>query len=127
VVIPNRKIVGEILHNFSTIRQLHLAVTVSYATNLTEALALSRSILSSNPGVLKEPGPAVGISQLGDSGITISVDPWVSVADFGRVQGELNQAFVEVFRAAHIQIPAPQHEVRMLSTGQAGEEGRRIV
>jgi small conductance mechanosensitive channel len=120
VVIPNKKIVGEILHNFSKIRQLHLAVTVAYSTNLSEALALIRSILVSNPGVLKDPGPAVGISQLGDSGITISVDPWVAVADFGRVQGELNQAFVERFRAAHIQIPYPQHEVRMLSTGQAG-------
>ena len=120
VVIPNKKIVGEILHNFSTIRQLHLAVTVSYATNLTEALALVRSILASNPGVLKEPGPAVGISQLGDSGITISVDPWVSVADFGRVQGELNQALVERFRSSHIDIPYPQHEVRLLATAPAG-------
>ena len=120
VVIPNRKIVGEILHNFSTIRQLHLTVTVSYATNLTEALELVRSILASNPGVLKEPGPAVGISQLGDSGITISVDPWVSVADFGRVQGELNQAVVEHFQSAHIHIPYPQHEVRLLSAAPAG-------
>ena len=114
VVIPNRKIVGEILHNFSNIRQLHLAVSVAYSTNLTEALAVLRAILASNSGVLKDPAPAVGISQLGDSGITISIDPWVSVADFGRVQGELNQAFVERFHSAHIQIPRPQREVRML-------------
>ena len=115
VVIPNRKVVGEILHNFSNIRQLHLAVPVAYSTNLTEALALVRSILASNSGVLKDPSPAVGISQLGDSGITISIDPWVPVADFGRVQAELNQAFVERFHSAHIQIPYPQREVRMLS------------
>jgi len=116
VVIPNRKIVGEILHNFSTIRQLHLAVTVAYSTNLTEALTLVRSILASNSGVLKDPAPAVGISQLGDSGITVSIDPWVSVADFGKVQGELNQVLVERFQSAHIQIPYPQREVRLLST-----------
>jgi small conductance mechanosensitive channel len=115
VVIPNRKIVGEILHNFSHIRQLHLAVTVAYSTNLTDALALVRSILDSNPGVLKDPAPAVGISQLGDSGVTISIDPWASVADIGRVQGELNQVLVERFRTAHIDIPYPQREVRLLS------------
>src|SRR4026208_1537679 len=51
VVTPNKKTAGDILPNSSTIRQLHLAVTVSYATNLTEALALVRSILASNPGV----------------------------------------------------------------------------
>ena len=116
VVIPNRKIVGEILHNFSHIRQLHLTVTVAYSTDLTKALALVRSILDSNPGVLKDPAPAVGISQLGDSGITISIDPWVSVAEFGSVQGQLNQVLVERFQSAQIQIPYPQREVRLLST-----------
>ena len=115
VVIPNRKIVGEILHNFSNIRQLHLTVMVAYSTNLTETLTLVRSILDANPGVLKDPAPAVGISQLGDSGITISIDPWVGVADFARVQGELNQVLVERFQSAHIRIPYPQHEVRLLS------------
>ncbi|MET0513780.1 MAG: mechanosensitive ion channel family protein [Nitrospiraceae bacterium] len=115
VVIPNRKIVGEILHNFSHIRQLHLAITVAYSTNLTEALALVRSILALNPAVLKDPAPAVGITQLGDSGIMISIDPWVSVADYARVQGELNQVLVERFQSADIQIPYPQHEVRLLS------------
>ena len=114
VVIPNRKIVGEILHNFSNIRQLHLTVSVAYSTNLTQALALVREILAQNPGVLKDPSPAVGVSQLGDSGITISIDPWVSVADVGRVQGELNQALIERFRSAHVDIPIPKHEVRLL-------------
>ena len=115
VVIPNRKIVGEILHNFSTIRQLHLTVGVAYNTNLRDALAIVREILGQNPGVLTDPAPAVGIAQLGDSGITISIDPWTSIVNFGRVQGELNQAIVERFRAAHIEIPFPQHEVRLLS------------
>jgi small conductance mechanosensitive channel len=115
VIIPNRKIVGEILHNFSNIRQLHLTVSVAYSTNLTEALGVIRSILASNSGVLKDPAPAVGISQLGDSGITISIDPWVSVAEYGSVQGALNQALVERFHSANIQIPYPQREVRMLA------------
>jgi small conductance mechanosensitive channel len=116
VVIPNRKIVGEILHNFGTIRQLHLRVGVAYRTNLDEALALVREILAQNPGVLTDPAPVVGISQLGDSGITISIEPWTSVVNFLRVQAEVNQAIIERFRAAHIEIPFPQHEVRLLST-----------
>ena len=116
VVIPNRKIVGEILHNFSTIRQLHLTVGVAYSTNLSEALALVREILTQNPSVLTNPAPAVGITQLGDSAITLSIDPWVSVVNFAKAQGELNQAILERFRAAHIQIPFPQHEVRLLTT-----------
>lgn len=116
VVIPNRKIVGEILHNFGTIRQLHLQVGVAYRTNLSEALALVREILAQNSGVLTDPAPLVGISELGDSAITISIKPWTSVVNFGRVEGELNQTIIERFRAAHIEIPFPQQEVRLLST-----------
>src|SRR5689334_17770644 len=40
LVIPNRKIVGEILHNYGTIRQLDLSVGVAYGTNIQETLAL---------------------------------------------------------------------------------------
>ena len=115
VVIPNRKIVGEILHNFSTIRQLHLKVGVAYSTNLNEALGIVREILAQNAGVLTEPAPAIGISELGHSAITISIDPWVSVVNFGKVQGEVHQAIIERFRSARVEIPFPQHEVRMLS------------
>src|SRR5262249_39519379 len=30
IIIPNRKIVGEILHNFGTLRQLHLAIVLPH-------------------------------------------------------------------------------------------------
>jgi small conductance mechanosensitive channel len=114
VVIPNRKIVGEILHNFGSIRQLSLSVGVSYATDLNQALAIAKDLLARNPRVLKEPMAAVGISQLGDSAIIISVQPWVRVSDYAEAQGELNQAIIERFRTAHIAIPFPQHDVRLL-------------
>lgn len=114
VVIPNRKIVGEILHNFGTIRQLSLSVGVSYATDLNQALIIAKDLLARNPRVLKEPMAAVGISQLGDSAITISMQPWVRISEYAQAQGELNQAIIERFRAAHIAIPCPQHEVRLL-------------
>ena len=115
IVIPNRKIVGEILHNYGRVRQLHLAVGVGYGTNLTDALAIVHDILDKNPRVLKDPAPAVGISQLADSAITISINPWAKVTDFGAAQAELYQALVERLRARNIDIPFPQREVRLLN------------
>ncbi len=43
VVIPNRKIVGEILHNHGAMRQLDLDVGVAYGSNLPKVLATVRS------------------------------------------------------------------------------------
>src|SRR5574341_1250314 len=114
VVIPNRKIVGEILHNFGTVRQLNIKVGVAYGTNLNAALTLVRDIISRNPRILKEPPAVVGVSLLGDSAITISAQPWVAVPDFVDAQVELYQSIIEGFRANKIEIPFPQRGVRLL-------------
>jgi threonine dehydrogenase-like Zn-dependent dehydrogenase len=114
VIIPNRKIVGEILHNHGTIRQLELTVGVSYATDLPKALGAARETLLANSRVLKTPAPMVGITSLGDSAITLALGPWVAVPDYAPAQGELYQSVVERFRTAGIEMPFPQREVRLL-------------
>jgi small conductance mechanosensitive channel len=114
VRIPNHKIVGEILHNYGTMRQLNLLVGVGYGSNLTEVLAVVNEVLAHSPRVLKDPAAAVGICQLGDSAINISIAPWVKVEDFGPAQGELYHTLVERFKTHNISIPYPQREVRHL-------------
>ena len=114
VIIPNRKIVGEILHNYGHVRQLDMSVAVAYGTNITNALNVVRGVLTQNSRVLKEPAPGVGITMLADSSISIAIKPWTAVADFGPAQAEIYQAIAEQFRASGISIPFPQREVRML-------------
>jgi small conductance mechanosensitive channel len=97
VVIPNRRIVGEILHNYGTIRQLQLKVGVAYGVNLDEVLLVAKEIAAANPRVLKEPAPLIGISELADSSVTLSIQPWVTVADMISARAELYQAIVERF------------------------------
>jgi small conductance mechanosensitive channel len=116
VVIPNRKIVGEILHNYGTIRQLSLSVGVSYDTNINEALSVVREVLAQNPRVLKDPAPGVGVTSLADSSVNIAIMPWVAVTDYGPAGGELNKAILEEFRAKGIGIPFPQREIRVLNS-----------
>jgi small conductance mechanosensitive channel len=114
IVIPNRKVVGEILHNYGSIRQLDVAVGVAYDTDLGTALAAIQEILRNNPRILKDPAPFIQTTQLGTSAVVIAVKPWVSVADFGDATGEINKSIVETFRGRGIVIPYPQHEVRLL-------------
>ena len=64
VVIPNRKITGEILHNFGKIRQLELSVAVAYDTDMGGALGLIDEVLRNNSRVLRDPPPVVGTAQL---------------------------------------------------------------
>ena len=114
IVIPNRKIVGEILHNFGRIRQLDIAVGVAYDTDIDAALAAIDEVLRNNPRVLKDPAPVLQAGHLGDWAVSIAVKPWVAVPDFGPATGEINQAMLEALRRREIEIPYPQREVRLI-------------
>jgi small conductance mechanosensitive channel len=114
VVVPNRKIVGEILHNYGKIRQMNLTVGVAYDADIKLAIATSKAILDQNPKVLKEPAPIVGVSRLADSSVVISVMPWVAVPDYFVAQTEVNQAIIEQFAQQKISIPFPHREIRLI-------------
>jgi small conductance mechanosensitive channel len=114
VVVPNRKIVGEILHNYGKIRQLNVTVGVSYDSDVTKALSLVQDVLNTNARVLRDIPPVIAVATLADSSVNIAIKPWVAVTDFGPAAGEVNQAVLETFRARGIAIPFPQREIRML-------------
>lgn len=115
VVVPNRKIVGEILHNYGKVRQLNLFVGIAYGTDLAVALNTVSSILGQNSRVLKEPAPNIGIAVLGESFISLSIQPWVSVDDFVFAHSEIYQAVIERFHKENIEIPGPRRAVRLIN------------
>ena len=115
IVVPNRKIVGEILHNYGKIRQLDVVVRVAYNTDLNAAMHAINAVLERNPTVLKDPTPVVRVSVLADSSINIAVKPWVPVLEYCDAAGDINKTIVEEFRALNISIPFPQREIRLLN------------
>jgi small conductance mechanosensitive channel len=114
VVIPNRKIVGEILHNFGTVRQIEIVVSVAYDTDINSAVAAIGDVLRANSRVLQDPAPVVQPVCLGDSSVSIGIRPWVGVADYRAAVGEINEAVLKMFRNRGIVIPFPQREVRLV-------------
>jgi small conductance mechanosensitive channel len=117
IVVPNRKIVGEILHNYGRIRQSEIQVGVAYDADLPAALDAIRELVQANPRVLAEPRPVIQVATLADSAVQIAIKPWVAVSDYGTIEGELNVAVVEVLRRRGVAIPFPQREVRLIGGG----------
>ena len=115
VVIPNRKIAGEILHNFGKIRQLDITVGVSYDTDLSATFAVIEEVLARHAAVLKDPAPIVLAARLNDWAVSIDVKPWVAVGDYVRVTGELNRDVLAALREHQIDIPIPQREVHLIA------------
>ncbi len=116
VVIPNRKIVGEILHNFGAMRQLILTVRVPHDADLGAVLAAAREVTASHPRVLPEPPPVIGVTEVGPLGVRLSVQPWVAVRDVVPAQAELYRALVERFRVERIAMSPAVPAFPLMST-----------
>ena len=115
VVVPNRKIVGEILHNYGQIRQLDLSVSIARADELERALAAIHEVVKANPRVLPEPAYIVGVAALSDKSIRIAVKPWVKVPDYLPAGAEINRAIVDRISAAGVDYPGAAREIRVVS------------
>lgn len=114
IVVPNRKVVGEILHNYGRIRQAEVKVGVAYESDLPLALGAIGDLVRANSRVLADPAPVIQVVSLADSAVQIAVRPWVSVTDYGMVAGELNVSLLAELRRRGVCIPYPQREVRLI-------------
>src|SRR5262245_44721720 len=104
VVIPNRKIVGEILHNFGVMRQVTLTVRVPLDADLNAALAAAQAVTAAHPRVLRDPPPVIGVTEVGPLGVRLTIQPWVAVSDVVSVQAELYRALLDRFRGDRIAV-----------------------
>lgn len=114
VVVPNRKIVGEILHNYGQIRQLEVSIDLARSADLERALTAITSVVNANARALKDPVPVIGVAALTDHSIQIAVKPWVGIADFGPASAEISRSIVEALQAAGIVYPPTERRIRIV-------------
>jgi len=114
VIVPNRKIVGEILHNYGRLRQSDVQVSLPYGSDLALVLSTLSELARANARVLEEPAPFVTVSALGESAVHAALKVWVPAESYGVVEGELYLAITQALKARGIAIPYPQREIRLL-------------
>ncbi|HJW23743.1 MAG TPA: mechanosensitive ion channel family protein [Rhodocyclaceae bacterium] len=119
VIVPNRKIVGEILHNYGRIRQLELHVSIIHVDELDPTLKAIEAALNGSPIVLPDPKALFGVTTLTDSSIVIAVKPWVKVTDYPVAGAEINRSIVEEIRAAGVDYPPATRDIRIVRTSAA--------
>lgn len=126
VVIPNRKIAGEILHNYGRVRQLTLEIAIAYDADVRAALAAMQGVLEASAKVLKDPAAGTGVARFTETGVVLAAWPWVAATDYVDTPGELNQAILEALHARRIAIAVPQREIRSIATAalRDGAAGR---
>ena len=114
ISIPNKYIVGEIIQNSFTDSIVETSVRIAYRCDPLQAIELIRQVLGKVQGVDPKRVPQVGIDSFGDNGITIGIRFWARTEVLFQARYQAHAEIFRVLRDNHIDIPLPQHEVRML-------------
>ena len=115
ITIPNKLIVGEILHNSYASLVVDSSIGFAYDTDVNKAIALISEALSANPRVVDKPAAQVGIQQFADSAIELGFRYWVPTRKYYEIMYKVNNNILPSFRDANIVIPHPQRDVHITS------------
>jgi len=115
ITIPNRHIVGEIIHNSHAASLAEETIGISYDSNPDKAIEVINAALMATDKVSKDRPPLVGIEDFADSSINIGVRFWVPTNSYFETRYRVNSAIYNALIAAKISIPFPQREIRILN------------
>lgn len=115
IYIPNGALSSDTIVNYSEkdTRRVDLDFSVDYSTDINEAKSLIISTVESEASVLSAPEPFVGVTEHGDSGITITVRVWTKNIDYWDVRFDLLEKIKSAFDKNGIIIPYNQLDVHL--------------
>ncbi len=117
VIIPNGRIWGETIINFTAnrIRRVDIKTSVAYTEDLERVEAVLLNLLEEQDYVLKKPEPSVHVCGMEESAVGIIVKSWVKTQDYFPAYWDLNRKVKQRLDAEGIEIPFPQRVVTMIS------------
>ena len=114
ITIPNRHIVGEIIHNSFANTLAELSIGIAYHEDAERAISLIAQKIVEVGGFDESKPPKVGIESFGDSSINIGIRVWLPTHQYFDNRFQINKAILSTLRTHNVTIPFPQREVRLL-------------
>ena len=115
VIVPNSKITGDVVVNFTTngTRRLDLSYGVSYSADLQKAKRLLRKLAEKDDRVLDVPEPVIAVGELKDSSVTLVMKLWCKQEEYWNLYFAMQEAVKLAFDKAGVPIPFPQLDVHL--------------
>lgn len=123
VTIPNAKIQGDTLLNYTRLGQLRIdfVFNVSYQSDIEQVKRALADLFASDARILTDPAPRIFVQELGEDGMQIAARPWVKPDDYWDVQWEMPERVKRRFDAEGINIPFPQRDVHLYPAPQPAQ------
>jgi len=115
IIIPNGGLSNGAMINYSTqaTRRVDWVFGIGYGDDLKKAKDLLKNLLEADSRILKDPAIFVGLGEMADSSINLTVRVWVNAEDYWGVFFDTNEKVYNEFNASGINIPYPQMDVHV--------------
>lgn len=117
-IIPNGSLSNGNIINYSAegVLRVDHVIGVSYDADIKQTKEVLMKVMQNNPKVLKDPAPAVTVSELADSSVNFAVRPWTKTEHYWDVYFDVLEDAKIALDAAGIEIPYP-HAVEIQKQG----------
>jgi len=112
-ILPNGQLSNNNIINYNAedTRRDKIDVGIGYSSNIKKAKEILLEICADQPGILKDPAPAVFVGELGDSSVNLTLRFWAMNEDFWEAHFNVIEETKLRFDKAGIEIPFPQLDV----------------
>ncbi len=112
ISIPNKHIIGEIIHNSNASKLVESQINIGHKGDPEVAIAAINQVLSQYQ-TQAELSPQIGINAFNELGIEIGVRYWVATERYFQEKYQLNLAIYRALKQANIQISCPIKEIHV--------------
>lgn len=115
IILPNGPVANGNIINFtkSDKRRVTLSIGISYGDDVKLARKVISEIIESDKRILKDPAYFIGLGELAESSINLTVRAWTKTEDYWDVFFQLNEEIYEKIPKAGINFPFPQLDVNL--------------
>ena len=121
IIIPNSKISGDNITNYSAEenRRVDMTVGVAYDADLSKVRDVLQDIINKDDRILSDPATQIAVAELADSSVNFVVRVWTKNADYWGVKFDMTETIKNRFDEAGIGIPFPQRDIHIVSGSAA--------
>lgn len=115
VILPNGPVANGNIINYTKAdkRRVDLVIGISYGDDYQLARRLLMQMIDEDTRILRDPEPFVGLGQLADSSVNITIRVWTKTEDYWKVFFELNEKVYSEFPKNGLHFPFPQMDIHV--------------
>lgn len=111
--VPNKHIVGEVLHNSFANKLVETTLNISYQSDPEHVVLILKQVLADSAQVSDGEHAQVGINDFNSIGIEIGIRYWVATESYFQDKYQTNASLIKALREANIEIPCPVREIHI--------------